>query len=71
MDVAPDFGLIGVDGVASPRINAIGPFARAAFWECIAIPDIRVQCAALVEALAAERNALSAAPARRAAAASI
>jgi uncharacterized NAD(P)/FAD-binding protein YdhS len=28
--------------------------ARAAFWECIAIPDIRLQCAQLADALAAE-----------------
>ena len=50
-DVAPDFGLVGADGTASSRIKAIGPLARAAFWECIAIPDIRLQCAALADAL--------------------
>lgn len=51
-DVAPDFGLVGANGVGSRRIKAIGPLARAGFWECIAIPDIRLQCAALAEALA-------------------
>ncbi len=50
-DVAPDLSLVGADGVASRRIKAIGPLARAAFWECIAIPDIRLQCAALADAL--------------------
>jgi uncharacterized NAD(P)/FAD-binding protein YdhS len=50
-DVAPDLGLVGADGTASRRIKAIGPLARAAFWECIAIPDIRLQCAALADAL--------------------
>jgi uncharacterized NAD(P)/FAD-binding protein YdhS len=50
-DVAPDLGLVGADGTASRRIKAIGPLARAAFWECIAIPDIRLQCAALAEEL--------------------
>jgi len=53
-DVAEDLGLIGVDGRASRRVKAVGPLARAAFWECIAIPDIRLQCAQLADALAAE-----------------
>jgi uncharacterized NAD(P)/FAD-binding protein YdhS len=53
-DVAEDLGLVGADGRASRRIKAIGPLARAAFWECIAIPDIRLQCAQLADALAAE-----------------
>jgi uncharacterized NAD(P)/FAD-binding protein YdhS len=50
-DVAPEFGLVGAEGAVSRRIKAIGPLARAAFWECIAIPDIRRQCAALADAL--------------------
>jgi uncharacterized NAD(P)/FAD-binding protein YdhS len=54
-DVAPDLGLVRADGAVSRRIKAIGPLARAAFWECIAIPDIRRQCAALAEALTKER----------------
>jgi uncharacterized NAD(P)/FAD-binding protein YdhS len=35
-----------IDGVSRPsaRIRAVGPLARATFWECTAIPDIRVQC---------------------------
>jgi len=53
-DVAEDLGVVGADGRASRRIKAIGPLARAAFWECIAIPDIRLQCAQLADALAAE-----------------
>jgi hypothetical protein len=31
----------------------IGPLARAAFWECIVIPDIRLQCRGLAERIAA------------------
>jgi uncharacterized NAD(P)/FAD-binding protein YdhS len=54
-DVAPDLGLVGADGAVSRRIKAIGPLARAAFWECIAIPDIRLQCAALADALTEAR----------------
>jgi len=53
-DVAEDLGLVRVDGRASRRVKAIGPLARAAFWECIAIPDIRLQCAQLADTLAAE-----------------
>jgi quercetin dioxygenase-like cupin family protein len=36
----------------SNRVRAIGPLTRAAFWECIAIPDIRVQCGDLAELIA-------------------
>ena len=54
-DVAPDLSLVGADGTVSRRIKAIGPLARAAFWECIAIPDIRLQCAALADALTKAR----------------
>ena len=53
-DVAEDLSLVGADGRVSRRVKAIGPLARAAFWECIAIPDIRLQCAQLADALAAE-----------------
>jgi uncharacterized NAD(P)/FAD-binding protein YdhS len=31
---------------------AVGPLTRAAFWEIIAIPDIRNQCAELAAKLA-------------------
>jgi len=53
-DVAENLSLVGFDGRASRRVKAIGPLARAAFWECIAIPDIRLQGAQLADALAAE-----------------
>ncbi|MGY8681526.1 FAD/NAD(P)-binding protein [Bradyrhizobium sp. UFLA05-153] len=39
-------------GTASHRLFAVGPLTRAAFWEIIAIPDIRNQCAALAALLA-------------------
>ena len=55
-DVAADLGLVGADGRVSRRVRAIGPLARAAFWECIAIPDIRLQCAQLADVLAAEAD---------------
>jgi uncharacterized NAD(P)/FAD-binding protein YdhS len=52
LDVAEDYAIVGADGVPSRRIRAIGPLARAAFWECIAIPDIRLQCSDLAAAIA-------------------
>ena len=44
LDIAETYATVDVNGAPSRRIFAIGPLARAAFWECIAIPDIRVQC---------------------------
>jgi len=52
LDVADDFALIDRRGRSSQRVRALGPLARAAFWECIAIPDIRVQCQQLADSLA-------------------
>jgi len=40
------------DGTPSRRLFAVGPLTRAAFWEIIAIPDIRNQCAELASLLA-------------------
>jgi uncharacterized NAD(P)/FAD-binding protein YdhS len=47
LDVASNCALINQDGSPSERLFAIGPLTRAAFWEIIAIPDIRNQCAEL------------------------
>lgn len=35
--------VIGKDGQASDRIFAIGPMTRGAFWEIVAVPDLRQQ----------------------------
>jgi uncharacterized NAD(P)/FAD-binding protein YdhS len=58
LDIADDYALIDAQGRASARIHAIGPLARAAFWESIAIPDIRLQCRDLAEAVAIREAAL-------------
>jgi uncharacterized NAD(P)/FAD-binding protein YdhS len=60
LDVAEDFSLVDINGVRSRRIKTLGPLARAAFWECIAIPDIRVQCRELAEILAAQAEGAAA-----------
>ena len=54
LDVAETYALIDANGHPSSRIQVIGPLARAAFWECIAIPDIRLQCEDIAQAFAAE-----------------
>ncbi len=35
--------LIGRDGTAHPGLFALGPMTRGAFWEIVAVPDIRQQ----------------------------
>jgi uncharacterized NAD(P)/FAD-binding protein YdhS len=50
IETGADGAIIGNDGVPSPRL--FGPLTRAAFWEIIAIPDIRNQCAELADKLA-------------------
>jgi uncharacterized NAD(P)/FAD-binding protein YdhS len=44
--------IVDRDGVSSRRLFAIGPLTRATFWEVIAIPDIRTQCAEFAVRLA-------------------
>lgn len=52
LDVTPEGAVIGADGIASARLWALGPPARAALWETVAVPDIRERIEALVETLA-------------------
>lgn len=35
----------------APRLCAIGPLTKGAFWEIVAVPDIRTQAAAVAETL--------------------
>jgi uncharacterized NAD(P)/FAD-binding protein YdhS len=49
IEVAPDCAIVDRHGLPSRRLFAIGPLTRAAFWEIIAIPDIRNQCVRLAE----------------------
>jgi uncharacterized NAD(P)/FAD-binding protein YdhS len=52
IEINPDCAIVTLNGVPSRRLFAVGPLTRAAFWEIIAIPDIRNQCAALAAKLA-------------------
>ncbi|WP_027584105.1 FAD/NAD(P)-binding protein [Bradyrhizobium sp. Ai1a-2] len=56
--------IIGRDGEVSQRLFAVGPLTRAAFWEIIAIPDIRNQCAALAARLTEPTGSRRAEPER-------
>ena len=38
---------IGASGSPTPGLWALGPIVRGTFWECTAVPDIRVQAATL------------------------
>lgn len=54
LDLDDDCAVIDAKGAVSTRLFAIGPLTRGVFWESIALPDIRNQCAR-VAALLAER----------------
>jgi uncharacterized NAD(P)/FAD-binding protein YdhS len=43
LDVTDGLNVIRADGEPAERIWALGPIVRGVFWECVAVPDIRVQ----------------------------
>ncbi|MDH7639873.1 FAD/NAD(P)-binding protein [Sphingomonas oryzagri] len=43
IDVDQDARAIAADGASSDRLTVIGPMTRGAFWEIVAVPDIRRQ----------------------------
>jgi uncharacterized NAD(P)/FAD-binding protein YdhS len=51
LDVDNDCAAVDARGRASGRIFAVGPMSQAAFWESIAVPDIRLQAASLARRL--------------------
>ena len=57
IDVAPDRAIVNHDGQPSKRLFAIGPMSQAAFWEIIAVPDIRLQTAELAKTTLARLSA--------------
>jgi uncharacterized NAD(P)/FAD-binding protein YdhS len=54
LDIDEDGRLVGAGGRPDPRLWAVGPITRGAFWEVTAVPDIRNQVAAAAKSLAAE-----------------
>ena len=51
VDIADDGALIDREGNAAADIFAIGPITKGAFWEIIAVPDLRIACEAMAERL--------------------
>lgn len=52
IDVDPANRVLDDAGRPSPSLYAVGPMTRGAFWEIVAVPDIRCQVAALAGRLA-------------------
>jgi uncharacterized NAD(P)/FAD-binding protein YdhS len=52
LDVTDRFELVGRSGTVTPSLWALGPIVNGAFWECTAVPDIRVHAQALATQLA-------------------
>jgi uncharacterized NAD(P)/FAD-binding protein YdhS len=53
LDVSENLEVLAADGRVSRNMWALGPIVRGVFWECIAVPDIRVQAAQVARAVAA------------------
>lgn len=62
LDVTDDCAVIDAAGKPSDRLFAIGPLTRAAFWEIVAVPDIRQQSLRLAERLRERLAAPAASP---------
>ncbi len=53
LDITPTCALRDRLGALSGRLFAVGPVTKAAFWEITAVPDIRRQCEAVADHIAA------------------
>jgi uncharacterized NAD(P)/FAD-binding protein YdhS len=53
LEVDGESRLIDADGAASPCLFAVGPLSKGAFWEIVAVPDIRHQLLGVARTLAA------------------
>lgn len=51
------YALLDAKGRPSPVLRYLGPFLRAQYWECTAVPELRRHAKALAEVLCAERLA--------------
>ena len=54
LEVNEQGALLNHEGVPSRRLFALGPVTRGSFWEIVAVPDIRQQCARLANHLVAQ-----------------
>ena len=51
-DQADDLSLIGASGEKTPGLWGLGPLGTGAFWECVAVPDIRLQAVRVADGIA-------------------
>lgn len=58
LDVDADCRVLDEAGRPSENLYAMGPLTRGAFWEIVAVPDIREQAAALADRLGAHSGGL-------------
>jgi len=54
LEVTGDLRVVAADGSANRRLFALGSITKGAFWEIIAVPDLRAQCEALADRIARE-----------------
>jgi uncharacterized NAD(P)/FAD-binding protein YdhS len=54
--VADTLEVLGRDGQPVPRLWALGPIVRGVFWECTAVPDIRVHAQLIAQRIAADQG---------------
>jgi uncharacterized NAD(P)/FAD-binding protein YdhS len=54
VDVTDGLNAIQADGTVADHIWALGPIVRGVFWECVAVPDIRVQAAQVADGIVAQ-----------------
>lgn len=59
LDLDPGGRLLRADGASDNRLFALGPPARAAFWETTAVPDIRKRIEDLADRLATPQSSAS------------
>jgi uncharacterized NAD(P)/FAD-binding protein YdhS len=52
LDVDEDLAITDAAGHSVPHLWALGPLVRGVFWECLAVPDIRVQAQKLAAHIA-------------------
>lgn len=55
---ADDYMLCDAEGRPSRALRYIGPFLRARYWECTAVPELRVHARLLAETLCNEKIAI-------------
>jgi len=59
IDVTDRFEIIAGDGRRAGALWALGPVVRGVFWECTAVPDIRLQARALAVEVEAAVNGVA------------